>query len=201
MKKTSKALLLSLCAVLLVTASVLGTMAYLTSQDQVVNTFTVGNVAITLDEKDVDNSTPGENDRDKANAYKLMPGHNYEKDPIVHVDANSEDCYLFVKVVNEIANIEAEKTVTQQMTEKGWFAVDAANGIYVYTTDKTNPAVVTKGSNITVFENFTIAGNVDNTTLATYADKTITVNAYAIQADGFAGKTASEIWTAAGFNN
>lgn len=201
MKKTSKALLLSLCAVLLVTASVLGTMAYLTSQDQVVNTFTVGNVAITLDEKDVDNSTPGENDRDKANAYKLMPGHNYEKDPIVHVDANSEDCYLFVKVVNEIANIEAEKTVAQQMTEKGWVAVDAANGIYVYTTDKTNPAVVTKGSNITVFENFTIAGNVDNTTLATYADKTITVNAYAIQADGFAGKAASEIWTAAGFNN
>lgn len=201
MKKTSKALLLSLCAVLLVTASVLGTMAYLTSQEQVVNTFTVGNVAITLDEKDVDNSTPGENDRDKANAYKLMPGHNYEKDPIVHVDANSEDCYLFVKVVNEIANIEAEKTVAQQMTEKGWVAVDAANGIYVYTTDKTNPAVVTKGSNITVFENFTIAGNVDNTTLATYADKTITVNAYAIQADGFAGKTASEIWAAAGFNN
>lgn len=201
MKKTSKALLLSLCAVLLVTASVLGTMAYLTSQDQVVNTFTVGNVAITLDEKDVDNSTPGENDRDKANAYKLMPGHNYEKDPIVHVDANSEDCYLFVKVVNEIANIEAEKTVAQQMTEKGWVAVHAANGIYVYTTDKTNPAVVTKGSNITVFENFTIAGNVDNTTLATYADKTITVNAYAIQADGFAGKTASEIWAAAGFNN
>lgn len=201
MKKTSKALLLSLCAVLLVTASVLGTMAYLTSQDQVVNTFTVGNVAITLDEKDVDNSTPGENDRDKANAYKLMPGHNYEKDPIVHVDANSEDCYLFVKVVNEIANIEAEKTVAQQMTEKGWVAVDAANGIYVYTTDKTNPAVVTKGSNITVFENFTIAGNVDNTTLATYANKTITVNAYAIQADGFAGKTASEIWAAAGFNN
>lgn len=201
MKKTSKALLLSLCAVLLVTASVLGTMAYLTSQDQVVNTFTVGNVAITLDEKDVDNSTPGENDRDKANAYKLMPGHNYEKDPIVHVDANSEDCYLFVKVVNEIANNEAEKTVAQQMTEKGWVAVDAANGIYVYTTDKTNPAVVTKGSNITVFENFTIAGNVDNTTLATYADKTITVNAYAIQADGFAGKTASEIWAVAGFNN
>lgn len=201
MKKTRKALLLSLCAVMLVTASVLGTVAYLTSQDQVVNTFTVGNVAITLDEKDVDNSTPGENDRDKANAYKLMPGHNYEKDPIVHVDANSEDCYLFVKVVNEIANIEAEKTVAQQMAEKGWVAVDAANGIYVYTTDKTNPAVVTKGSNITVFENFTIAGNVDNTTLATYANKTITVNAYAIQADGFAGKTASEIWAAAGFNN
>lgn len=198
MKKTSKALLLSFCAVLLVTATVLGTMAYLTSQDQVVNTFTVGHVDITLDEKDVDDSTPNA-DRDRANAYKLMPGHQYEKDPVVHVDANSEDCYLFVKVVNEIAAIEADTTVADQMAAKGWVAVDGAAGVYVYTTDKTNPAVVAKGTNVPVFETFTIAGTVDNTTLAAYANKTITVTAYAVQADGFANKTASEIWTAAGF--
>lgn len=199
MKKTSKALLLSLCAVLLVTASVLGTIAYLTSQDKVVNTFTVGNVAITLDEEDVDDSTP-DADRDQANAYKLMPGHTYVKDPIVHVGADSEDCYLFVKVENGIVDIEGETTVANQMVAKGWVAVDGADGVYVYTTDKSNPVAVTKGSNITVFENFTIAGTVDNNTLATYADKTITVTAYAIQTDGFDGKTASEIWTAAGFN-
>lgn len=53
MKTRSKALLLSLCAVLLVAASVFGTMAYLTSNDSVVNTFTVGSVSITLDEADV----------------------------------------------------------------------------------------------------------------------------------------------------
>ena len=50
MKTRSKALLLTLCAVLLVTASVLGTMAFLTSNDEVVNTFSVGSVAIKLDE-------------------------------------------------------------------------------------------------------------------------------------------------------
>ena len=92
MKKTSKALLLSLCTVLLVTASVLGTMAYLTSQDQVVNTFTVGNVAITLDETDVDvNGDKDSEDRVKANEYKLLPGHTYTKDPIVHVHADSDN--------------------------------------------------------------------------------------------------------------
>ena len=48
MKTKSKALLLTLCAVLLVAASVLGTMAYLTSTDTVTNTFTVGNVKIDL---------------------------------------------------------------------------------------------------------------------------------------------------------
>ena len=40
MKKTSKALLLGLCAVLLVAASILGTMAYLTDNAKVENSFT-----------------------------------------------------------------------------------------------------------------------------------------------------------------
>lgn len=200
MKKTKKALLLSLCAVMLVTASVLGTMAYLTSTDEVVNTFTVGNVAITLDETDVDNSTPGENDRDQANEYKLMPGKEYVKDPIVHVDADSEDCYLFVKVANEIADIEDTKTVLEQMGEHGWVAVDGAEGVYVYTQNDVL-AVVKGDTDVTVFDTFKVSGNVDNDTLASYTDKKIDVTAYAIQADGFDGKTASEIWTAAGFNN
>ena len=199
MKTKSKALLLSLCAVLLVAASMLGTMAYLTSTDEVKNTFTVGSVAITLDETDVDNST-ADADRDQANSYKLLPGHTYTKDPIVHVDSTSEDCYLFVKVANEITAIEGEPTVAAQMTEKGWGAVDGAAGVYVYTQNST-PAVVAGDSNVTVFDNFTISGTVDNAKLATYNNKTITVTAYAIQADGFEGKTASQIWNAAGFTD
>lgn len=198
MKTRSKVLGLAVGAVALVGASVMGTMAYLTSSDEVVNTFTVGNVVITLDETDVDDSTK-DAERDQANSYKLMPGHTYTKDPIVHVDSTSENCYLFVKVDNQIAAIEAETTVAQQMAAKGWVAVDGATGVYVYTQNDAL-AVVEGGSNVTVFDNFTVAGTVDNTTLATYENKTITVNAYAIQADGFSDKTASEIWTAAGFN-
>lgn len=53
MKTKSKALLLTLCAVLLIAASVLGTMAYLTSTDTVTNTFTVGKVEIKHDEAKV----------------------------------------------------------------------------------------------------------------------------------------------------
>ena len=199
MKTKSKALILTLCAVLLVAASVLGTMAYLTSTASVENTFTVGSVAITLDETDVDNSTADAN-RDQANSYKLMPGHTYTKDPTIHVAAASEDCYLFVKVANEITAIEGETTVAAQMTAKGWVAVDGVTGVYVYTQSNA-PAVVAGGSNVTVFDNFTISGTVDNATLATYNNKTITVTAYAIQADGFEGKTASQIWNAAGFTN
>lgn len=100
MKTRSKALLLTLCAVLLVAASVLGTMAYLTSTDSVENTFTVGKVKINLDEAKVDADgkavTPAE--RVKGNEYKLMPGHTYTKDPTVTVKEGSEESYVRMKV-------------------------------------------------------------------------------------------------------
>lgn len=95
MKTKSKALLLTLCAVLLVAASVLGTMAYLTSTDTVTNTFTVGKVEIKLDETDVTNPN---GPRVKANSYKLMPGTTYTKDPTVTVLKGSEDSYVRMKV-------------------------------------------------------------------------------------------------------
>lgn len=110
MKTKSKALLLTLCAVLLVAASVMGTMAYLTSTDKVENTFTVGNVKITLDEAKVNtDGTPAASaERVKANEYKLLPGHTYTKDPTVTVKAVSESSYVRMKVTfNNAADIIA----------------------------------------------------------------------------------------------
>lgn len=100
MKKTTKALLLTLCAVLLVAASVMGTMAYLTASDSVKNTFTVGNVRINLDEAKVnENGTPVEGAaRVKENSYKLIPGVTYTKDPTVTVLNGSVESYVRMKV-------------------------------------------------------------------------------------------------------
>ena len=100
MKTKSKALLLTLCAVLLVAASVLGTMAYLTSTAKVENTFTIGKVEIKLDEAKVNaNGIPEEGAaRVQENSYKLMPGTTYTKDPTVTVKAGSEESYVRMKV-------------------------------------------------------------------------------------------------------
>lgn len=100
MKTKSKALLLTLCAVLLVAASVMGTMAYLTSNEEVVNTFTVGSVNIKLDEAKVDDDgkAVAGADRVKANEYKLLPGLTYTKDPTVTVLDGSEESYVRMKV-------------------------------------------------------------------------------------------------------
>lgn len=109
-KTKTKALLMSLCAVLLVAASVLGTMAYLTDSKDVKNTFTVGNVTITLDEAKVDGNgnaidkqgkrvtNLADAERVPGNAYKLLPGHTYTKDPTVTVLAPSVASYVRMKV-------------------------------------------------------------------------------------------------------
>lgn len=104
-KTKTKALLMSLCAVLLVVASVLGTMAYLTDSKDVKNTFTVGNVAIKLDEAKVDENGTQVVDKDgnpvarvTRNAYKLLPGHTYVKDPTVTVLTPSVASYVRMKV-------------------------------------------------------------------------------------------------------
>ena len=100
MKTKSKALLLTLCAVLLIAASVLGTMAYLTSTAKVENTFTIGKVEIKLDEAKVNaNGIPEEGAaRVTRNSYKLMPGTTYTKDPTVTVLEGSEESYVRMKV-------------------------------------------------------------------------------------------------------
>ena len=190
MKKKTKALMLVLCAVLLVTASVLGTMAYLTSTDQVVNTFTVGKVAITLDEAKVDPDgtavTPAE--RVKENAYHLLPGHTYTKDPTVHVQANSEDSFIFVKVENGIANYEAGTTIAAQITENGWTALDGVENVYYKTYTKR-----AESTDLPVFGSFTIADHADAADGWNNfsAETNVTVTAYAVQQDGFASAAAA----------
>lgn len=197
MKKTSKALLLMLCAVLLVAASVLGTMAYLTSQDSVTNTFTVGKVAITLDEAKVGlDGTPvtGAN-RVDANAYHLLPGHTYKKDPTVHVEANSENCYLFVKVENGISDFEAAtKPIASQITANGWTALTDVSGVYYKEHTK-----VATSTDYVVFQAFKIADDAESVTgWANANSASITVTAYAIQKDGFTD--AASAWAASGFS-
>lgn len=93
MKKAKKIVALLLCAVLLVGASIAGTVAYLTSKDSVTNTFTVGNVQINLDEANV--ATADANDRtETGNAYHLLPNQTYTKDPTVWVKEGSEAAYI-----------------------------------------------------------------------------------------------------------
>lgn len=208
MKTKSKALLLTLCAVLLVAASVMGTMAYLTSTDKVENTFTVGNVKITLDEAKVntDGTLAAPAERVKANEYKLLPGHTYNKDPMVTVLNGSEASYIKMTVTfSKASALDAIFAPTGADLISIFNGYDSANWIYKDNTKDANAdtrtyefwyketvgAPTADVALDALFDSITVPGTITNEQLATIEGMTITVNAYAIQADGFANADAA----------
>ena len=209
--KRMRPVVLVLCAVLLVAASVLGTVAYLTDDAEVVNTFTVGKVEITLDEAEVDamGVPTGDGRTTTGNAYHLIPGVTYTKDPIMTVKSGSEEAYvrMLVTVTNysELTAIFGDPFLPQNLVS-GWdgakwvttgeIAVDTAANTATYefryfeTVDPDAADVVLPA----LFETFTIPGSVTGDQLATIADLEISVEGHAIQTIGFADADAA--WAA-----
>lgn len=203
-----KIIVFSLAMVLLLGVTMGATFALLVDTDNVVtNTFTFGNVTISLDESPVDlygNVVAGE--RRTANDYKLVPEGVYTKDPQVHVGADSELSWLFVKVENPISALEESgKTIEDQMTANGWTELAGETGVWVYnkkiigTTlgadyDKTDDDVLANidfAADIKVFETLNISADAN---VASAKDKQIIVTAYAVQAEGV--DTVEAAWNA-----
>lgn len=216
-KTKTKALLMSLCAVLLVAASVLGTMAYLTDSKEVKNTFTVGNVAITLDEAKVDDNgnaidkqgkqvtNLADAERVPGNAYKLLPGHTYTKDPTVTVKTPSVESYVKMTVTFTKANaLDAIFAPTGANLTSIFGGYDAATWLYKGNTKEgdtrtyefwyktTVDATAAAQTLEPLFTSIVVPGTINNDQLKSIDGMTINVNAYAIQADGFTD--AADAW-------
>ena len=207
-----KKLMTVLALVLVVAMSVAGTYAYLTSTDEVVNTFTVGNVQIKLDEAkaNADGTLVPNADRVKANSYKLLPGHTYNKDPMVTVLKGSESSYVKMTVTfSNAAELDAIFAPNGGADMTSIFnGYDSTNWELKNVTKDTRnntrtyefwykEAVAAPNADVALdplFDSITVPGGINNDQLATIAGMTITVNAYAIQADGFS--TADAAWEA-----
>ena len=112
-------LIIALALCLALALGIGGTMAYLTATTgPVVNTFTIGNVGLTLEEN---KGTMV----DGKHQFKMVPGNTIEKDPTVTVTAGSEDCWLFVKLVK--AN-NFDTYLTYDMAE-GWTELTGVEGV------------------------------------------------------------------------
>lgn len=175
MKK--KILVACLCVALAVLTIAGTTLAYLTATTgPVTNTFTVGNIDITLTETTTD--------------YKMVPGSPIAKDPKVTVKAGSEACWLFVKV-EESTNLDDFITYT---IADGWTALTGVDGVYYRevsaTTTDTDYAVL-KDNQVTV-KNTVTKAMMDAITNRTNTNPTLTFTAYAVQKAGF--DTAAAAW-------
>ena len=185
MKARSKALLLALCAVLLVAVSVLGTMAYLTSKTQVItNTFTVGDINIELTET-----------KPESKQAKIIPGVDIEKDPKVTVKANSEACWLFVKVEQTGTFVTDKVTYSVMTGADGWTALTDNPGVYYREV-----GAVTSDTSFDILENNKVIvsdkltkAEIDTITAGNQPKLTFT--AYAVQREGI--DDAAAAWAAA----
>ena len=111
MKKT----IITIIATVLICCCVAGgTYAWLVAKsDTVTNVFTVGDINVTLTEsKDLD--------------LKMMPGKTITKDPQVTVKANSEACWLFVKI-EKSADVDA---FLEYSVDSGWTELSGVDGVY-----------------------------------------------------------------------
>lgn len=169
-----------LAIVLVVALSVAGTYAYLTDKTaQVVNTFTVGNVDIKLAE------TTG-------NSYKMVPGTPIHKDPKVTVEADSEACWLFVKV-EKSANFD--DFMTYDMAN-GWTKLE--EGVFyrqVAASAADQDFAVLTNDTVTVKPDVT-KDMMDAIENGTAANPTLTFTAYACQTAGI--DTAAKAWAEVG---
>lgn len=227
--KLRKVLLLACSAVLLVCLSVGATIAYLTDTKTVTNTFTVGKVAITLDEAAIkEDEETGDWIKDSTkprvdeNEYHLMPGLSYYKDPTVTVQEKSEPSYVKMTVqiskseeLDDIFDAHSDYVITDIVKgydDTEWACVDVSTSSAVV-NDKTEtyrtyefwylaggaePAVVdARDAAVTLpalFTSIDMPGSITNDELASIDGMKIVVNAYAIQAAGFAN--AAEAWEA-----
>lgn len=213
MKTQAKVLIAALCAVLLVVGSVMGTLAYLTDRQAVVNTFTVGNVDITVDEAPVTPDgevIPGE-DRVEGNDYHLIPGQTYTKDPTMTVKKGSEESYVRMMVtincIDELRGIFGDGFLPHEYIDGKdsniWvYNSTVENGdntvTYEFRYYKTVDAFEATEDIVLepLFTSFTIPGELTGEQLATIADLEIRVEGHAIQTASF--DSADAAWTAFG---
>jgi predicted ribosomally synthesized peptide with SipW-like signal peptide len=166
---------LSIVAVVLVLCCAIGgTLAWLTDRtNPVVNTFTVGDINIEL--------------KETTTNYKMVPGNTITKDPKVTVKANSEACWLFVKV-EKSSNFD--NFMTYEMAD-GWTALPSVAGVYYREVAATTTATelsVLKDNSVLVKDSVTKA---DLNALTRDTFPTLTFTAYAVQKDNVADATTA----------
>lgn len=159
-----KKIAISIVAVALVLCCAIGgTLAWLTDKTgPVVNTFTVGDINIELKETTTD--------------YKMVPGNTIAKDPKVTVKANSEDCYLFVKVTKS-GNFD--QFLTYAMAD-GWTQYEGTTDVWYRTVPASNANQefeVLKDSKVTVKGTVTK----EMMTSSDFTNPTLTFKAAAVQ--------------------
>ena len=191
-KRRNRRIALTLCVMFVVlAASIGGTVAWLTAKtDTITNTFTYGDIKIKLDET-----------KPVARKATIVPGVDIKKDPEVTVEANSEDCWLFVTIdeVNWPDFKETDGTTAKVSYEiaAGWTKLEGVAGNVYYrkvaAKDADQTFAVLKGDVVKVSQNLTKS---EVNSIAAGTKPELTFKAYAVQ-QANVSNDAVQAWTLA----
>lgn len=182
---SSRMFIAMLALVLVIGCAVGGTVAWLVAKtDPVVNTFTYGDINITLTETKPENKQA-----------KIIPGVDIEKNPKVTVKAGSEACWLFVKVDEENWPDfkDGDTRKVSYAIADGWTALTDVPGVYY----REVPAATADTSFGILRDNVvTVSSTLTKTEVnSVNTQPKLTFTAYAVQQAGI--DTAAEAWAAA----
>ena len=202
--KGFKVMTLVLAVVLVIGASVAGTLAWLTAQTETVtNTFTSAelfgdNGSFTLwEHKAKDDDGDGvymldDSTEVTSNSYSILPGVNIPKDPTVDVVGLEEHAYLYIKVTSTLP-----EGLTYSIDSENWTALSGYDGVYVYSGSNaennivkaTNAAPKTFTATILTDNQIVVADSYSGTS----DDIKLSFDAYMVQATGN-GDSAAAAW-------
>ena len=174
-KRTRRALLIAVLALVVCVATIGGTVAWLTANTApVTNTFTPSDITITLTD---DGTTVNEETKEATKSYKMVPGQVLDKNPTVGVVAGSEPCWVFVKV-EKSSNYDT--FITSSIDDSVWSPLPGYDGVYFIKKDNSEAATypVLTGNKVTV-KNTVTKEMMQGLTEANYPN--IGFKAYAIQ--------------------
>lgn len=214
-KSVSMKVVVLLLAVVLVFGCVVGgTLAWLiASTNTVTNTFTVGDIDIDLTETVNGQSQSALTSAVTNDGFKMIPGTDLAKDPMVTVQANSEACWLFIQVTaaNGVVHTNDEGIynavadyITYTMAD-GWTAVPNHAGVYyrqVSASTEAQPFEILKDNEVHVLDTVTKA----MMATAETTKPSLAFTAYAIQSEGLTDASGTAVtdaaaaWTLVGSN-
>lgn len=186
-----KTIMLMLSVTTLVFSIVSGTLAWLVAETKpVVNTFTYGDINITLEESDTND---GDGDP-YTNTYRMIPGKQIEKDPTVTVKKDSEDCWLFVKIEKSVDPAKFDDFMEFAIAD-GWTPLKDVEGVYFRAVDSSKDDIkfpVLKDNKVKVKDDVTKAMLNKLTEMPT-----LSFTAYAVQRDSEITEidSAEKAWT------
>lgn len=164
-----------------------GTVAWLVSKpDPITNVFTVGNI----------NATLTETAKTETTEFKIVPGVNITKNPIATVEANSENCYLFVQLTEENwpAFTEADNTTrkVEYKIAEGWTKLKDD----VYYREVTKDGTADQSFHVLQDDQVTVSNTLTKENAdAITGDPKLTVAVYAVQKENMG--SATDAWKTA----